>query len=162
VNILIAYASKSGTTETCVHILEQDFNGQAKSVNLADTEPLLDDYDTILIGGPIRYGHLHSSVKKFMKNHLKELKQKEVALFLCCASIENAEQYFQNNFPDELLEHAAAIECFGGEIRTQALSLTEKFIAKLAMKSYPEDKQPSILKDNIHIFADRVEAIVPI
>lgn len=157
-NILIAYASKSGTTETCVHILEQDFNGQAELVDLTYIEPSLDTYDTVLIGGPIRYGKLHSSVKKFIKKHLNDLKQKEVGLFICCADIGNAEQYFHTNFPDELLEQATAIDCFGGEIRSQALGIFEKFIAKLALKSYPDGQQPSILKDNIHIFADRVEA----
>mgnify|MGYP006330513243 CR=1 FL=1 len=157
-NILIAYASKSGTTETCVHILEQDFNGHAKLVDLTHNEPSLDAYDTVLIGGPIRYGKLQSSVKKFVKNHLKDLKQKEVGLFICCADVGNAEKYFQTNFPDELLEQATAIDCFGGEIRSHALGIFEKFIAKLALKSYPADQQPTILKDNIHIFADRVEA----
>ncbi len=157
-NIMIAYASKSGTTETCVHILEKDFNGHAELVDLTHTVPSLDSFDTILIGGPIRYGKLHSSVKKFMEHYHEDLKQKEVGLFICCADVGKAEQYFQNNFPDELLEHAIAIDCFGGEIRTQALGILEKFITKLALKSYPSDQQPSILIDNIHIFADRVEA----
>ena len=159
-NILIAYASKSGTTETCVHILENDFNGHATLVDLTQTDPLLDTYDTILIGGPIRYGRLHSSVKKFMNNHLEELKQKEIALFICCGFAEDAEQHFQNNFPKELLEHAKVIECFGGEIRRQALGMIETFIANMAMKSRSTDKQPHILKDHIHLFAERVEATI--
>ena len=157
-NILIAYASKSGTTETCGHILVNEMNGHATLVDLTQTDPLLDEYDVILIGGPIRFGRLHSSVKKFMKNHLKELKQKEIGLFICCGFAEEADQYFQNNFPAELLEHAIIMECFGGEIRKQALGIIEFFIANMAMKSRPADKQPHILNDHIHLFAERVEA----
>ena len=157
-NTLIAYASKSGTTKTCVHILEHDFNGQAKLIDLTICEPSLETYDTIVIGGPVRYGQLHSSVKNFIKNHLDELKQKEIGLFICCAGVKNAEQYFQDNFPGELLEHAKAIECFGGEIRPQALGIFDKLLVKIAVKSYAADQQPSILIDNIHIFADRMES----
>ena len=158
-NILIAYTSKSGTTKTCVHILENDFNGHTTLVDLTQTDPSLDAYDIILIGGPIRFGRLHSSVKKFMKNHLEELKQKEVALFICCGFVDDAEQHIQNNFPLELIEQAKIIECFGGEVRKQALGLVEMFIANLALKARSVEDQPHILNNRIHLFAEQVKAL---
>ena len=156
-NILIAYASKSGTTETCVHMLENHFNGHATLVDLTQTDPSPDVFDIILIGGPIRFGRLHTSVKKFMKNHLEELKQKKVALFICCGFVDDAEQHIQNNFPLELVEQAKIIECFGGEIRKQALGVIEMFIANLALKSRSVEDQPHILDDRIHLFAEQVK-----
>ena len=158
-NILIAYASKSGTTETCVHILENDFNGHVTLIDLTHTDPSLDAFDTILIGGPIRFGRLHSSVKKFMRSHLEELKQKDVALFICCGFMDDAEQHIQNNFPLELVEQAKIIECFGGEIRKQALGVIDMFIANLALKSRSLEDQPHILDDRIHLFAEQVNAL---
>ena len=153
---MIVYASKSGTTKTCAEMLAHEIDGVTTLIDIVSQEPDLSDYDTILIGGPIRYGRLHSAVKEFMHNHKSELLDKEIGLFICCGNEQQAEQHFTDNFPPELLAHALAHESFGGEIRLDALSFIERLVGKMAMKSLADGEAVSIHKDKIEHFAHAV------
>lgn len=156
-NILIVYASKSGTTESCARMLSNELDN-VDLVNLEHTTPLISDYGTVIIGGSIRFGRVHPLVKTFMDQNLEELKQKRIGLFICCGFVQDTEQHFLNNFPYSLLEQAVAIDSFGGEIRPEALGNFERFMAKLITKTTAlKEDPPKILPANIHKFAEKIE-----
>ncbi|MGN1401949.1 MAG: flavodoxin domain-containing protein [Bacillus sp. (in: firmicutes)] len=155
--ILIMYASKSGTTETCAQLLKSDLP-QADLVNLGEEKPDLENYDIVLAGGSIRYGSLNDILKSYVEEHVEELAEKQLGLFICCASQteQQINQLFIDNFPPALLKHAFAKESFGGEIRNDRLSFIEKVIIKLISKR-KDYQEPSIHETAIHEFAHTAE-----
>lgn len=153
---LIAYASKSGTTAKCTQILKQKLT-DTDVINVQTESVDLSGYDTIIIGGAIRYGRINKKVHQFVEEHLAELLRKDVALFICCGFPEQIEQRFTDNFPKELLEHAFLKENFGGELNPGALGFFEKIIAKMAMRAAKTEEQPKILLDHIDHFAHEIQ-----
>lgn len=81
---LILFSSRDGQTrEIAAYIANQIKEQQecdvmnilhATSVNWAD-------YDRVLIGASIRYGHFHPAVTKFVKQHLLQIKERESGFF---------------------------------------------------------------------------------
>ena len=73
--IAIIYAGKTGTTRDCVEILKNKLSGQEVSVfDLdVDTPTELQRFDTVVIGGPVRFGKLHKSVRKYLAERSDEL-----------------------------------------------------------------------------------------
>ncbi len=157
--ILIAYAGKSGTTEKCAKLLGEQLPGSV----LADLNlqtPDISGFDTVVVGGSIRMGQLHSKAKSFVEQNLQTLKSKKAAYFICCIFAENAEKLFADNFPKELLDCAVGYECFGGELNLEKLRGLDQFIARMVMKSAEEKRNPppQINRENIAILSDKILA----
>lgn len=149
-SILIAYASKNKTTETCAKMLGEKLP-ESDVINLSVTKPDLSLYDTIIIGSCIRFNYIHNDVKSFIGDNLDELTKKRTAIYLCCAFPEKANQYLLHNFPRGLLNSSTSIECFGGRLRVNPLRVLDKFIMKTVVKNYKLDKRkfPEIDTDSI-------------
>ena len=150
---VIAYATKSGTTEICAAMLQSEIYG-ADLVNLDEDSPDLELYDTVLIGGPIRYGSIHHAVRSFCKENIDILLTKNVGLFICCGSNEASGQYFKNSFPPNLLSHAFEKQSFGGEFRLEQLPLFEKWVIKMIAQGKKHEGKPAIDSLAIHTFAE--------
>lgn len=153
---LIVFASKSGTTAKCAQILKQKIEN-TDVVNVQTESVDLSGYDNIIIGGAIRYGRINKKIHQFVEEHLSDLLQKDVALFICCGFPSQTEQHFFDNFPSELLEHVFLKESFGGELNPESLSFFEKMIAKMVMHATKAEEQPKILLDHIDHFAHEVQ-----
>ena len=65
-SILIVFAGKNGTTKKCAGLLQEQLPG-SRVVDLMEDVPDLTGSDTIVIGGCIRMGQLHKTVRKFME-----------------------------------------------------------------------------------------------
>ena len=84
--ILIAYATKSGTSEKCADLIAEHFDSP-DVVNLTENpNPDVRDYDLIIAGGSVRMGNLHAHLIRFMKVNLRKLGKKQMAFFVCCMS----------------------------------------------------------------------------
>lgn len=149
-SILIAYASKNSTTETCAKILGEKLP-ESNVTNLSVTKPDLSLYDTIIIGSCIRFNYIHNDVKSFIGDNIDELMKKKTAIYLCCAFPEKANQYLLHNFPKRLLNNSVSIECFGGRLKVKPFRVMDKFIMKTVVKNYKLDKRkfPEIDTDSI-------------
>lgn len=131
--VLIAYAGKTGTTRKCAAMLAKKFP-VAFTMDLdVDKELINTDYDLIIIGSNVRMGALNRNVKTFISNNRELLLERKFALFACCAFVENVNQYFQNNVPKNILEHAIVYDTFGGEINLKELNGLEKTIVKTVL-----------------------------
>ncbi|KXF83483.1 menaquinone-dependent protoporphyrinogen IX dehydrogenase [Enterovibrio coralii] len=81
---LLLHSSREGQTVKILRAMEKTLSDEyqcelvdlhsASSVNLAD-------YDKVLIGASIRYGHLNKKLYQFIETHLSILKEKKAAFF---------------------------------------------------------------------------------
>ena len=146
---LIAYASKYGSTEKCAKSLSQKIQGEVDLCNLKATKKVeLAQYNKVIIGGSIYAGKVRKEVREFCSENLNTLKDKKIGLFICGMSNEDtAKMQLNGAFPKELLDSAAAKECFGGEYIFKKMNFIEKFMVKKVGKV---DKDMSnILNENI-------------
>lgn len=150
--ILVLYAGKYGCTESCVNYLKDKLKHDVKLKNLKNSGPIhLQEYDWIIVGGSVYMGKIQKEVKQFCMNNLQALLTKHIALFLCCTTPEQADDYFKNNFPPQLLGHAAQTVNFGGELRPDKMSFLDWTVTTLVSKLEP--KKYEILYHNIEQLA---------
>ena len=157
--ILLAYATKSGTTRECVRRLAAELHQiPTETVCLNNGCPDLSQYDLIVAGGPVRFGKLHPAVRQFLTGQEALLRQKPLGLFLCCGLAHEYEYYCEHLLPKTLREHAFLTTDFGGSLRTDTKNPLERlllhFIRSTIAESELEDGEytpslPGILPENI-------------
>ncbi len=117
--IAIIYATKTGTTRECAQILKLRLTGQ--DVELFDLDstspPSLDSFDTVIIGGPIRFGSIHKSVKRYMTDNAAALASKRTAYFVVCGYSDRFDEYCEDNFTAEQRRNALCLANFGGTLK---------------------------------------------
>jgi len=157
---LIAYASKTGTTESCARRLSELIEG-ADVVDLQKNKPNPYDYELVVVGGSIRAGMLHGTAKKYIKNNAEALKGKKLAFFVCSADTERAEEYFRANISAELLDAAVCADSFGGEMDLdKQKGLFKLFVKKIVAASEKKGaKPPQLLPDRIESFAEKLKEL---
>ena len=151
---LIIYASKYGTVADCAKQLKSKLLGEATLVDIKQMDQSLEltKFDTVIIGGSVYADHISKALKSFCKSNLEVLCQKELGLFLCCGLTDQANEFFENNFPPKLLEHAKITLPFGSEARLEKMKFLDKTILKAFAKG---DFSPfKILEENIDKFAE--------
>jgi len=133
---LLVYTSRHGCAEKCANKISDLMDADIQVVNIKESSKFkLSDFDTIILGGSIHAGQVQKKVKKYCHEHLNELKSKRLGLFLCCMEEgEKAEQQFNNAFPDELIQHAAAKGLFGGEFDFEKMNFIERAITRKVAK----------------------------
>ena len=100
--ILIAYASKNGSTRDCVlRLAERMHHADVTLADLEKSTPSLDPYDVVVFGSSVRFGKLLPPATRFLKEHKHQLLQKKLALFLCCGYAHEYEYYLQKLFPED-------------------------------------------------------------
>ena len=159
--ILIAYATKSGTSRICAEKLadllpQHDVTLVDLSQN-ANLHPK--NFDFTVIGGPIRMGKLHKSAKKFIESSTFEPSRS--AFFICCGLDTNAGEYFKKNFPAPLLENALAYTLLGGELKPDKQSKLDRFLLKAFIEANRENEDfvmPTIYTEEIGRLADKIKA----
>lgn len=168
-NILIAYASKSGTTKKCAEMLAKNLSTHKVTLaDLSESNPEPEGYDFVAVGGPVRYGKLHKCAAKYIEANREKLKGIRAGYFITCGYVDSGDEYLGKLIPCELLERATAAECFGGELITKNLGGWDKFVARIVIsyvldegKRDGETKErslPEIMTDSISRFADAIRA----
>ncbi len=141
-NILIAYATKTGAAKTCAEILAKDFPN-CIICNIGKNLPDIDSFDVIIIGSGVRMGKIYKPASRFIKNNLSTLLLKRSALFLCNADPDTIQKTIDKNIPETLKTAAISIESFGG---------------KPPFTSNADD-HTWIKKDNISSFVQAIKAL---
>jgi len=83
-SVLIAYASKSGSTREVAAAIADVFRTRGWSATVAEAAYVRErasDYDLIVLGGAIYSGRWHSGARKFLRRHRRELDKAPVAVF---------------------------------------------------------------------------------
>ena len=156
---LIVYTSKYGCTADCADYLKGKLSGDVTLADIGKSNniPVLEEYDSILIGGSIYVGKVSKKLRMFCEDNLDVLSKKNLGIYLCCASIDQADEFFSSNFPPELLSTAKATKVFGGEIRLNGMSFFDKLIVKAIKKATKGDfGNFKVLSEQIDEFAEEM------
>lgn len=171
--ILIGYYTKSGTTQKCAVMLRDQFHNHEMTVaDLSTDQPDLQPFDAVLLGAPIRMGHMDKRFRAYLKANTAVLSGKRLGFFACCGISEQYRKVMERDIPAPLLEAAAITESFGGtlDIRSQP-NLFGKvlvFFMRRSIKSKELDEDlcdsgslglPYIMPDHISRFADVIKQI---
>ncbi|WP_158290527.1 flavodoxin domain-containing protein [Halobacillus salinus] len=126
---LIVYATKHGSTEKAVGMLEGDLSGDVRVMNVDDAWGVdLEPFDHVILGGPIYMGELHEKLSAYAARYQDTLLQKRVGLFIC-AGMEDPfilQAELENAYPEDLYEHAAVKEVFGYVLDFRQLKAQER------------------------------------
>ena len=134
--VLIAYYSKSNTTETCAKILKRELaTADVTLCDLSADTPGLEGYDVAVIGTPVRMGKVGKPFLSFVQQNATKLEKMPHGFFICCLNEENFESAVEKFIPEPLAKSAFAVEYFGGELSvSRQRSFFEKMIVR-AMRS---------------------------
>ena len=135
---IIIYATKYGSAAEVAKRIKTELGEETQLCNIiTDSVPSLDVYDTVILGGSIYIGKVQKQIAEYSNNHLNELLNKNVGLFLCAGERkEDAQvQQLQTNFPEALYQHATAKEVLGYAFSFEKM----KFFDKLIMKKMKGD-----------------------
>ncbi|OPJ58503.1 flavodoxin domain-containing protein [Clostridium oryzae] len=133
----ILYITKHNFTEKCVERLSQKLEGTIEKYNLKERRlPDINQYDSLIIGGPVYMGQVMPEVKQFVSNNLNVLETKKLGLFLCGLSDkEKVLSEYSQFYPESLINSATAKAFFGGAITIKDMNFFEKLIIRIVTKS---------------------------
>ncbi|MFZ3385604.1 MAG: flavodoxin domain-containing protein, partial [Candidatus Hydromicrobium sp.] len=107
--ILIAYATRFGTTEKCSVMLAEILRKKNLEVELVDLKKNKrvkpENYDLIAVGGSFLAFRMNAFVKKFVKRNLNILLNTKTGIFMCGAD-EDWGNEIKKGFPEDLLDKA--------------------------------------------------------
>ena len=168
VKIAIIYATKSGTTRECAHLLARQLNNHDVSVLNVSEVDSLDGYDTAVLGFPIRMGRALKSARRFMKNNSDALCRLHASYFICCGFIDCFEEYAQKSIPIACRESTTAVSCFGGRLDPSQVKGFDKIVVKAVRDEIlgggdngdqrDDMVLPTILDENIVQFAEQIKS----
>ncbi len=165
--IAIIYTTKGGTTRECAELLARELNGHDVTVLDMDAEHRISDYETVVIGFPIRMAKPVKRARKYIKEHKEELLGVKAAYYMCCGFIDCAEEYAEKVLPKELRERALDITCLGGSLDPERFKGFDKLVVKSVRSEIlgggnngegrDDMSLPTILDENISQLADRIK-----
>jgi len=164
--ILIAYATKTGTTKHCAEYLQSQLEGlQVEVADLERAFPEPTDYDAVILGSSVRFGRIRPSLKQYLKKYGEVLKALPHGLFLCCGFGHEFDEYAERQFSAELRDTAFAVMNFGGLLKLEKASPWERFLLYrvrcMIRESEIDDLEytptlPGLLPENISRMASAV------
>lgn len=139
--ILIAYASKTGSTAGVADRIGETLNQSGLTVDVRPVSEVKDlsPYKAVVLGSAIRAGSLLSEMTKFMEANQATLRVLPTAVFICCMTLETdtpenrkaVDAYLE---PVRALIQPAATAAFAGAMDYKKLSFAMRMIVK-ALKS---------------------------
>ena len=159
--VLIAYATRFGTTEKCAGILAEMLMEKNLEVELVDLKKdkrvKPENYDLVVVGGSFLVFRMNAFVKKFVKRNLNILLNTRTAIFMC-GTDEDWENEIKKGFPGELLDKAVAKGYFGYEMNWEKMNpMFRKMVQNVSKTTEPISK---INTENIRKFAEEIAAVL--
>lgn len=164
--ILIAYTSKSGTSEKCAQMLSEGLR-MPESITLVDAnkESIPDPcgFDAVILGSSVRWARISKPIKAYIKEHKAALNEMLCGVFLCCGIPDEFDDYVKEQLPRDFYA-SLGVSYFGGELNPGALSGLDKLIVKAMRREIVEhdfedglfsDSLPSLQPEHILSFAER-------
>ncbi len=127
---LVLYATKHGAAAEVAERITQRMEDAEMYDLAAGKPPALDGYDCVVVGGSVYASMLRKPAKAYLAQNEEALRGKKLGLYVCSIAEEGAPQYFETNFPKELLACAAAKAHLGGRFDPASCSAFERFIMK--------------------------------
>jgi menaquinone-dependent protoporphyrinogen oxidase len=135
--ILVAYASKTGSTAEIAQAIGKELQAAGQVVDVTEIGAVTSSacYDAVVIGGPMYMGKMMGEVGKFVRRHYNGLKDLPVAGFIVGlgpvskdpASIMNAEKVLHASLAPL---QPVAVTAFAGRLDPAKLSRFQNWITK--------------------------------
>jgi menaquinone-dependent protoporphyrinogen oxidase len=127
----IIYMSKHGTTEKITKLLSDKIENSTMFNLSSSSSIVLENYDTIIIGGSIHFGSMQKKLKQFIAKNIDVLLTKRTALFMVCMDkTDKRNEQFENAYPQELRNRSIVNGYFRGEFIFDKMNFIEKIIIK--------------------------------
>ena len=153
--ILVAFATKYGTTQKCAEMLGKLLKEKQHDVDVVNLKLnrsiSLDTYDAVAVGGSFMMFRMNSYVRKFVQKNLDKLLKIKMGLFMCGAD-DKWEEEIKKGFPHQLLDNAAAKGYFGFEMLWDKMGPFFRGTMQKAFKT--TEPVLKINEENIKKFAD--------
>lgn len=156
---IIIFDTKTGASQTCAELLSKKL--EAEVADLRSSQPDIGGYELIVIGGGIYAGKFSPRLRKFIKKNAPALQTKKFAFFVCCAGEDDYSKLLSASIPQNLLDKAAAVECFGYCVDTEkAQGFMTRLVAKIMKKAFESEGKPlyGIKEDKIEMFVQKLKA----
>ena len=155
--ILIAYATRFGTTEKCAGMLAEILKKKNLKVELVDLKKNKkvkpENYDLVVLGGSFIAFRMNSFVRKFVKRNSNALLNTKTGIFMCGAD-EDWENEIKRGFPQELLDKAVTKGYFGYEMIWDKMNPMVRSMMQKASKT--TETVSKINTENIKKFAEEI------
>ncbi len=156
--ILIAYATRFGTTEKCVNILAEILRKKNLEVELVDIKKNKrvkpEEFDMVIVGGSFLIFKMNAYVVKFVRRNLNTLLNKKTGIFMC-GEEEDWEKEIKKGFPEELLDKAVAKGYFGYEMLWDKMNPIMRSMGQKASET--TEPISKINTENIKKFVEEIE-----
>jgi menaquinone-dependent protoporphyrinogen oxidase len=100
-----------------------------------NTIPNMNQFDCIIVGGPVFAGTIQKEVSSFVKDNLDVLLTKKIGLFIAGLKNSESKEAFSANVPEALVKHAAAKEMTGGICDPKTLGFFLKVLMRAITKT---------------------------
>ena len=148
---LILYATKHGATAQIANILADEIKDATVCGIKEATQ--LSNFDCVIIGSSVYAGSIRKEAKAFMAKSADELSKKTLGLFLSC--LDDKTDFFDKNFPVQILQAAKAKAKLGGIFDPKKAGGFERFVIKAVMKN--ADYVNKINEDKIKEFVKAID-----
>lgn len=139
--ILIAYASKAGSTIEIANYMGKILKDKGIQVDVLPVHTVMDisAYQSVILGSAIRVGKILPEAMKFVENNQVELQKKQFGVFVVCMTLNQDTEENRKIVSDYLIPVRALVKpdsegYFAGVMDLNKLNLLEKMIMK-AMKA---------------------------
>jgi menaquinone-dependent protoporphyrinogen oxidase len=140
--ILVAYASKGGSTAEVANEIGKVLNAQGLTVDVRQVNTVTDvsSYQAVIIGSAIRMGGWLSAAKKFVKTHQQTLSKIPTAYFAVCLSLkddteENRREAAKYLDAVRAIVEPKAVGLFAGKMDYRMLSFLDRLISEKMAKA---------------------------
>lgn len=137
--ILVAYASKRGSTAEIAEKIGQTLRQKGFQVDVQNVEAINDltAYNKIILGSSVYIGLWHRKAVRFLKKNMEPLAKLPVWLFICGPTgpgnpLDLMDGWFYPKALQPVIEfiNPRGITCFGGKLVLKTLNPFEKWIVK--------------------------------
>jgi menaquinone-dependent protoporphyrinogen oxidase len=131
--VLTIYSTSHGTTESVANRIHESIicaHKEIVNIKNLDKNISIDSADFIILGTSIHAGAINKSISKFIEDNMSKLKDKKVAIFLCCMNEPAEQEQLYKNFPLELIDSSIVCSIVGGEFIFEKMNFVEKLLVK--------------------------------
>ncbi len=143
--ILVAYASKAGSTGEVAEAIGQALAASGVTVDVVPVEaaPAVQDYQAVVVGSAIRAGKWLSAATRFVQTHQPTLSRIPTAYFTCCMTLcqdteENRQKALGYMDPVRSIVTPVAVGAFAGKLDYSKLSFLDGTMMKVMGGGAPE------------------------
>ena len=131
---IILYASKRGAAAEIARRVAEKIGGAALHDLKKGGVPSIGEFDCVIVGGSLYVGMIRKEAKAFVARNADALRGKKLGLFLSGLEADKEKEYFDANFPADILRAAKAAGFLGGIFDPQKAGFVERLVMKAVAK----------------------------